>query len=263
MIRLTREIRFSASTPDEKHESIPTLNSWAGSLARGVAPFLCLRATVEGQLSETGYLCDIKVIDDLLRQRAAVTTTGMLAEYGNELSPEMVLKTLWHRIPESVIPGVRVIALQLVTSPYISYTIERDNPSMIQLTEQFEFSAAHRLHCEQLTAEENKATFGKCNNPNGHGHNYVVEVTVANPEPETGLSRRLDVQRVVNERVIDRFDHKHLNKDTEEFRTLNPTVENIAKVVWDLLVDSLKPTKLVSVRVYETPKTWADYAGAR
>ncbi len=261
MIRLTREIRFSVSRPT-RNEPLPTLNSWAGSPSVGMTPFLCLRATVEGRPQPTGYLCDIKAIDDVLREAALPIATRMLAEYGTSLLPQMYLKAVWHRLPEFVVAGAQIVTLQLVTSPYISYTIERDIPSMIQRTEQFEFSAAHRLHCGDLTPEENKAMFGKCNNPNGHGHNYVVEVTVASHDPEGGLSDRLHVQRVVNECVIDRFDHKHLNADTDEFRDLNPTVENIAKVVWNLLADSLKPTQLLSVRVYETPKTWADYAGA-
>ncbi|MCC6418172.1 MAG: 6-carboxytetrahydropterin synthase [Gemmataceae bacterium] len=135
---------------------------------------------------------------------------------------------------------------------------------MIHLTEQFEFSAAHRLHCPQLTENQNRATFGKCNNPNGHGHNYVVEVTVAGAaDPATGLlCTRRQLEQAVRQRVLDRFDHRHLNKDTAEFRDLNPTVENIARAVWRLLDGQLGAARLERVRVYETPKTWADCTGA-
>ena len=133
---------------------------------------------------------------------------------------------------------------------------------MVRVTEQFEFSASHRLHCAELSDEENRKLFGKCNNPRGHGHNYVIEVTVEGQGDETGrLTSLTELEEVVNKRLIDRFDHKHLNEDTEEFRSLNPTVENIAQVAWNLLVDGLSSVRLANVRVYVTPKTWADYAG--
>ncbi|MBX9652136.1 6-carboxytetrahydropterin synthase [bacterium] len=134
---------------------------------------------------------------------------------------------------------------------------------MIHLTEQFEFSASHRLHCPGLSDQENKTLFGKCNNPSGHGHNYVVEVTVEGKPDSTGRLLALpDLEQIVNRAVIDRFDHKHLNEDTVEFRSMNPTVENIARVTWDLLVNAVAPVTLRNVRIYETPKTWADYSGA-
>lgn len=134
---------------------------------------------------------------------------------------------------------------------------------MIQVTESFEFSAAHRLHCPDLSDEENRRIFGKCSNPNGHGHNYVVEVTVSGqPDDATGNVIELHLFRhTVRERVIDRFDHKHLNLDCVEFQSLNPSVENIARVIWDRLHDAFHSCRLAGVRVWETPKTYAEYNG--
>ena len=135
---------------------------------------------------------------------------------------------------------------------------------MVLLTQQFEFSAAHRLHCPQLSAEENRRTFGKCNNPGGHGHNYLLEVTViGTPDPKTGAVLSLpQFEQTVQERVIDRLDHKHLNADTPEFRDVNPSVENIARVIWGMLERHVGPATLHRVRVWETAKTCAEYAGA-
>ena len=161
---------------------------------------------------------------------------------------------------------------------------------MVTITRSFEFAAAHRLHVPELSEEENRRIFGKCGNPSGHGHNYVLEVTVSG-EPDSASGTIVDLptfEATVQERVIDRFDHKHLNVDCAEFATLNPTVENIARVIWDLLADVLgrcavphpeagcarqrdgapSPTewgtqrcRLYAVRVWETPRTFAEYRG--
>jgi 6-pyruvoyltetrahydropterin/6-carboxytetrahydropterin synthase len=130
----------------------------------------------------------------------------------------------------------------------------------VMLTESFEFSASHRLYCADMSDEENARVFGKCSNPNGHGHNYVIDVTVkGSPEPDTGLLlQEGQLARVVNARVIDRFDHKHLNIDCEEFRELNPSIENIARTIWRLLEGELAPCRLHCVRAWETPKTFAE-----
>ncbi len=134
---------------------------------------------------------------------------------------------------------------------------------MVQMTEQFEFSASHRLYCPDLSSEENQRIFGKCANPNGHGHNYVLDVTVGGDVCEkTGSLVELGpFERTVIERVIEPFDHRNLNQDCPEFADLNPTVENIARVIWTRLKGRLGPAQLVSVRLWETPKTCAEYRG--
>ncbi len=128
---------------------------------------------------------------------------------------------------------------------------------MIRLSQKFEFSASHRLHEASLSDEENRACFGKCNNPAGHGHNYEVQVVVRRAESD--LSRLVDLERAVKP-VIDRFDHRHLNLEIAEFRSLNPTVENIAKIIFGLLKPQV--AHLAAVTVWETPKTWCEYTEA-
>ncbi|MBI5763615.1 MAG: 6-carboxytetrahydropterin synthase [Planctomycetes bacterium] len=133
---------------------------------------------------------------------------------------------------------------------------------MVELTQCFEFSASHRLHVPTLSAEENRRVFGKCNNPNGHGHNYQVEVTVAGEvSPESGAVLPLpQFESIVKHEVIDRFDHKHLNTDTADFAARNPSVENIAHRIWELLEAKVSPARLRRVRVWETAKTYAEYS---
>ena len=123
-------------------------------------------------------------------------------------------------------------------------------------------SASHRLHSDTLTADENRAAYGKCNNPQGHGHNYVVEVLVGGPvDPETGMVVNLaDLDLVVRKRVVERFDHANLNLDSE-FVNRVPTTENLCRVVFDLLNGTVPAGKLECVRVEETENNFFEYFG--
>ncbi|MGB6743718.1 MAG: 6-carboxytetrahydropterin synthase [Terracidiphilus sp.] len=117
----------------------------------------------------------------------------------------------------------------------------------------YALSASHRLHADALSDEENRAAYGKCNNPHGHGHNYVVEVLVGGAvDRETGMVVNLaDLDAVVGERVVERFDHKNLNLDPA-FAKRVPTTENLCRVVFGLLKDALPKGELEHVRVEET-----------
>ena len=133
---------------------------------------------------------------------------------------------------------------------------------MTRYSEKFEFAASHRLHSTQLSDEQNRECFGKCNNPAGHGHNYEVQVTLVGGPDSRGVLMEIPAfEQVVNETVIERFDHKNLNAEVTEFKELVPTVENIARVIYRLLAPVLKrgATRLASVTVWETPKTWCEY----
>jgi 6-pyruvoyltetrahydropterin/6-carboxytetrahydropterin synthase len=123
------------------------------------------------------------------------------------------------------------------------------------------FNAAHRLYNEQWSDEQNAATFGKCSLPHYHGHNYEIEIKVVGPvDPVTGFVIDLKVlSDLVNEWVVERFDHKNLNLDTEEFKNLNPTAENIAIVIHDLLRPHLDPSLDLFIRLFETPRNFVEY----
>lgn len=126
-------------------------------------------------------------------------------------------------------------------------------------TRRYRFCAAHRLHTDSLSPEENWAAFGKCNNPNGHGHNYVVLVTVGTSD----RGRHVDLTRldqVVAERIVRRFDHHDLNRDPE-FAERTTTGENLVLLIWDLLVPHLPEGQLKKVGVIETRDNYFEYAG--
>lgn len=141
---------------------------------------------------------------------------------------------------------------------------EQETPAvMVTLTRTYEFAAAHRLHSACLTEAENRDLFGKCNNLHGHGHNYLLEVTVGGePDARTGLLVDLgELDRVVNEQVVERYDHRHLNFDIEEFRELNPTSENLVKVIWSRLFPALPAGTLRRVTLRETERNIFTYEG--
>ncbi len=123
------------------------------------------------------------------------------------------------------------------------------------------FNAAHRLHNPAWDDARNREVFGLCNNPNGHGHNYELEVRVVGEvDPETGMVVDLGwLASLIRKRIEERFDHKHLNLDTEEFRHLNPTAENIAIVIWRILRTHLPERYDLYVRLYETPRNFVEY----
>lgn len=123
------------------------------------------------------------------------------------------------------------------------------------------FNAAHRLHNPEWDEEMNQKIFGKCNNPNFHGHNYDLEVKVIGEiEAKTGYVIDMKVLKdIMEEHVLQRFDHKNLNLDTEEFRTLNPTAENIAIVIWDILRAQLPQKFDLYIKLFETERNYVEY----
>lgn len=131
---------------------------------------------------------------------------------------------------------------------------------MVFLTRRYRFSAGHRLHNDALSAEENRRIYGKCNNPNGHGHNYLLEVTVGGSvDSATGFIFDLpSLDGIVTERVLDKLDHKNLNLDVDNFREQVPTTENLCREIYNLLREPLENAgaerglKLDRVRLEET-----------
>ena len=264
-LTLTRELRFGLHAQDDALSS-GQVNGFAGHPPLlGLAPFLTLSATVSGTPDpSTGMLLNIKQIDEVLRACAVprLRTFYYASSSPTVLFPGLILTQLMPELTPLLRPS-NLRRLTLALSPYLSLTVEAKEPTMILLNQRFEFSAAHRLHNPAFSAADNQATFGKCNNPHGHGHNYELEVTVAGvPDPHTGLVIPIErLQQIVNTHIISQLDHKHLNLDCPEFAQLNPTVENIARVIYDKLAGTLAPATLRRVRVWETPKTSCEYPG--
>lgn len=134
---------------------------------------------------------------------------------------------------------------------------------MIYLTRKEYFSASHRLFNEKFSEEKNAEIYGKCAYPYGHGHNYEVAVTiVGEPDPDTGMI--LDLKKLsdlINEEIIEKVDHKHLNMDVDFLKGIIPTTENLAMAFWKILEPKIKFGKLYSITISETSNNFAEYKG--
>ncbi len=134
---------------------------------------------------------------------------------------------------------------------------------IVYITRRETFAAAHRLFKPELSDEENLKLFGKCSNPNWHGHNYTLEVVVAGEvDPGTGFVMDLkELKEVVRKNVISKVDHKNLNLDTDFMKDKIPTSENIVIAIWDELKDKITKGELYSVKLYETENNYFEYKG--
>jgi len=134
---------------------------------------------------------------------------------------------------------------------------------VVYVTRKANFSASHRLHNPAWSEEKNNAVFGKCNNPNGHGHNYEIEVTVGGlPPQETGMV--IDLKKladIIEAELIEKVDHKHMNLDVDFMRGCIPTAENMAMAFWKILEPKIKEGKLASIKLYESANNFVEYRG--
>jgi 6-pyruvoyltetrahydropterin/6-carboxytetrahydropterin synthase len=135
----------------------------------------------------------------------------------------------------------------------------------VRVTRRVTFNAAHRLHNPARSDEWNRETYGKCNSPNGHGHNYVLEVTVeGSPDPDTGYVIDLGIlKNIINERVIEVVDHANLNLDVEFMAGVLPSTENFAVAIWNQIEPHVEGGRLLSVRLRETENNSVEYFGDR
>ena len=135
------------------------------------------------------------------------------------------------------------------------------NSQLVSVFRKEHFNAAHRLHNPAWDEAKNDAVFGKCNNPNYHGHNYELVVKLTGvPDPVTGYVIDLKIlSDLINEKVLERFDHKNLNKDVAEFKDVNPTAENIAIAIYNLLRPEIDEKLKMKIRLYETERNFVEY----
>lgn len=135
--------------------------------------------------------------------------------------------------------------------------------AIVSITRILRFNAAHRVHNPALSDEENVRLFGKCNNPNWHGHNYTLEVTVeGTPEPKTGYVMDLgDLKRIANAELIQHLDHRNLNLDVPFLAGIIPTTENLVVACWRILAPLIGPARLTKMRLWETENHYVEYDG--
>jgi 6-pyruvoyl-tetrahydropterin synthase len=229
--------------------------------------------TVAGQIDPvTGMVINITDVDRVLKQQVIATLADrhLTYEVPHFAEHPPTLENITRYIADRFradfrYPEARLTRVVVWESPtlWAALSLEGETP-MLALTRAFDFAASHRLHAPGLSDEENRDLFGKCNNPNGHGHNYGVEVTVVGePDPVTGMLVDLAALDAVLEREVEgRFDHKNLNLDVPEFAGLNPTSENLTRVIWECLEGKIPaPARLYRVIVRETDRNYFEYYG--
>ncbi len=266
MFRLTRVVRCSinppgSATPAGRAEQTPNAFAARPSML-GLGRHYELELQLVGNLEATGsYMLDIKEIDRVVR----ATALPILEEAANTRpleSPTAALAAFMPRLAAGL--GGRLDVCRLRLSPFYSWEMRMTKPSTAILRQRFDFAASHRLHVPTLSPQQNLDLFGKCNHPSGHGHNYQVEpaVEVSLDPSGTPAFTLQHLEAIVEREIIQRFDHKHLNLDTREFGEggVNPSVENIAKVFFELLQPSISPgARLAHVTVWETDRTSSTY----
>lgn len=228
-----------------------------------LVPWVCLRVTLSGTLDpSSSYLRNIKDIDAAVRQRA-LPVLNRAASSRDDAGALGRIPALLADSLAGAWPGASLHSLELSLSPYFSVGCVTSELPMTRSSQKFEFSASHRLHNPSLDEQANRALYGKCNNPHGHGHNYELQVTLTGVPDSSGLIiSPAQLESIVTEKVIRKLDHKNLNAEVEEFRQTIPSVENIARVIHGLLKPALDSgtTRLASITVWETPKTWCEYS---
>ena len=276
MIQLTRKVEFEAAhfyalpgaTDDENRATF-------GSTANLHGHNWVLCVSVMGEVDpKTGMVVNIKEIDGLLERRIVAQLDhrclNMDHPHFRDRLPtcENLAEFVWHELEEYVpscrLSQVRLVESDLLWAEFRGETAERSGRPLMYFTRAYDFCASHRLHEPDLSPEENRRLFGKCGNPNGHGHNYRVEVTVAGELDDRGMSVNLDwLNERVQADVLDQLDFKHLNTDVPAFRKQNPTSENVVRYIYEALLPSFSgdETRLHRVRLYETHKSWFDYGG--
>lgn len=221
--------------------------------------------------TQSGYVADIADLDRCVRETVlallapALPVPARLASPPPSFpSPPTLLRALLDAAPRHLRRPASEAAVAL--NPALSLSMSDANRNHVLLRQTFEFAASHRLHCPELSDEQNRQLFGKCNNPNGHGHNYrlMVDVECAVDDHAVARPRLHEIEEIVRREAIDRLDHRHLNLDVPEFASLNPSVENIARVIHGMLATPLAKVggTLRQISVWETEKTCCCYPPA-
>ncbi|MCC6445527.1 MAG: 6-carboxytetrahydropterin synthase, partial [Armatimonadetes bacterium] len=200
--------------------------------------------TLRGDIDpRTGMVINIKELDRRLKEEVVSAFDHKFIDKEHPAFERRIptLENLSLYIWNALVPGVGGAGLSRVvlwenSNLYAECVAVKEKP-VVFLTRIYDFAASHRLHSHRLSDEENRAVFGKCNNPNGHGHNYGLEITWAGEvDARTGMIGNLpDLDRIVEEEVLERYDHKNLNLDCPEFSHINPTSENLTRAIWERL----------------------------
>ncbi len=264
MHRLNRQIRFSINP------FAPTqtgYNSYAGKpCGSGLSYWLALWVELAGPLdADTGFVVNVSRIDQAVRQRAIPLFDAAIrqaAGQGRSLTLAELCELMgqaWQPIQEAF-TALRLERIKLELNPYRAIECVGKDSGVYCFSEKFEFAAMHKLWNDRFDTAQNTDCFGKCANPAGHGHNYILEIAVERPmRPETdGWISQLE--QVVEDRFLALVDHKNLNVDVPGLESVNPTVENLASYAWTRLAGHVGDARLVKVTVWENDRTYCAYS---
>jgi 6-pyruvoyltetrahydropterin/6-carboxytetrahydropterin synthase len=265
MHRLVRNVRFSVDPFD--FETRQGSNPYASRpAALGPAIFLELGVQVRGTADPiSGFVIDVGDIDQAVRRYAVPLFVDRIrSRYCRHvpvgLGDVVGLLRISCEALKDKLGTAALDALRLKLNPFRCVEIRTEDPDMVYYHEKFEFAAMHKLWNPALSESENLTLFGKCANPAGHGHNYVVEVTV-----KVRSDQALDamgLEQAVDEQFIQAVDHKNLNADVAWFAQVNPTMEHIARFAWQALVGRFGPADLHCVTIWESDRVSCSYYGA-
>jgi 6-pyruvoyltetrahydropterin/6-carboxytetrahydropterin synthase len=263
--KLRRQVRFSVN-PFLAEDCIG-FNSFVSKPAgEGLAIFLELEIGLEGAInSETGFIVNVSDIDYIVRKYTVPVFSTKIRKSFSSLKHlslgeiEKTLKEIWVILSDKF-NSAKVFEICLKLNPFRKITMDSSNNNVIYFSEKFEFAAMHKLWNDQLSDERNFQVFGKCGNPAGHGHNYIVEVTICKTVDDKDFSI-CNFEQIVETELIRLLDHKNLNADLEYFQQINPTMENIAVYGWEMLKDKFPAGKLQCITIWESQRTQCSYYG--
>lgn len=261
---LSRQIRFSIDPFSDEQEL--GYNSYASKpCGQGCGVYLALWVDLAGELDpDTGFVINVSQIDQVVRQNVVplfsdtIQTAYRDRQIPTPISLVLLLKQSWKTLREAFGPR-SITQLRLDMNPYTQISIYSDEASMFTYSEKFEFAAMHKLWNDQFDEAKNTELFGKCANPTGHGHNYILEVQIQCEYDSLKSDWKIDYQKVVKQEFLDLVDHKNLNCDVLEFTSLNPTVENISFFAWQKLNEKFKNADLSKITVWENDRTFCSY----
>lgn len=264
MHTLGRQIRFSIDPFSD--QLLNGANPYSSRpLTEGVGVNLALWVELTCQLdSETGFVVNVSEIDNMVRRDVIPLFVSIFKDdFSCRKMPSLVtcariLRQSWEKI-ESAFRPIAAGQLRLDLSPFRQIAIQAKEANMFIYTEKFEFSAMHQLWNDNFSSEKNFELFGKCANLSGHGHNYVLEVSVERPEDSQEPNWTQEFQEDVKKHFIECVDHKNLNVDVPGLENVNPTVENLSFFAWERLDGQLRNSKLQKILIWENDRTYCSY----
>ena len=265
MHKLTRHVRFSIN-PFLSQDNEGSNSFVSKPAGEGLSIFFELSVELAGEVEPaTGFVVNVANIDKDVREHVVPIFAERIKQNFHQAKHirfyeiAELLGAAWDRLADKF-GTARLSKLTLKLNPFRKIDVDLKDLDMVYFCEKFEFAATHKLWNSDFSEEQNFEVFGKCANPTGHGHNYIVEVTIKMPARENDF-RIGDFERIVDDELIKLIDHRNLNADIDQFSKTNPTVENIATFAWNKLAGKFHEATLHCVTVWETDKTYCSYYG--